>query len=262
MNKELERIKKQELAKKRQQAKVLETKKRYQVYRNMGYNAKVSRSMSQRKTLNVTKIKLNDKGKIIDDTINYESLKQKYKPSKTDLNRINKSNNKLKDTREKRYQVYKKLGYDSKTSRALSRRALKVDTLELNKKGQLKDNATTKKYIATDMKEWKNSIAVDSYRERTKSIDKDTNFSRWGMLTHDKRYKGENGKIVSIVKNQHNLTSDQAYYFTYVMLQGNMSYEQAQNQLLSNREFEVYVSGKAKKKDEIKQSLFIRKDLI
>lgn len=152
------------------------------------------------------------------------------------------------ETLKIRYQVYRRLGYDSKTARALSQRSLDVSGLEISEKtGKLKQNRTTKQYIEKDMESWKRSKVVDKYKSRSYALTNDTVLSRWGMLTHDKRYKGETGKIISILKNEHNLTTDQAYYFLYTMLQGNMTYKQAKTQLLSNKEFEMYVSkGKRK----------------
>lgn len=145
------------------------------------------------------------------------------------------------ETLKKRYQVYRRLGYDSVTSRALSQRALDVSGIELSATtGKLKRNTATKQYITTDMQKWKKTKVIDRYTDDIKSVDNDTVYSRHGMLTQDKRYKGENGKIVSIIKTENNLTRNQAYYFFYVMTQSGMSYRQTKTQLLSNKEFEEY----------------------
>lgn len=164
------------------------------------------------------------------------------------------------ETLKKRYQVYRRLGYDSATARALSFRSLDVSDLEISKRtGKLKRNSVTKQFIETDMKEWKNTQVVDRYNERIKDIPNDTVYSRHGMLTHDKRYKGENGKIISILRRQTRkvrdengklktekvkLSTNQAYYFWYVMTQNNLSYKETQRQLLSNKEFEDYDKNK------------------
>ena len=142
---------------------------------------------------------------------------------------------------KKRYQVYRRLGYDSVTSRALSQRTLDVSGVELSEKtGKLKRNSKTKQYIEKDMKSWKRTKVINNYHEEIKDIENDTVYSRHGMLTHDKRYKGKNGKIVSIIKTENNLTRSQAYYFFYVMTQSGMTYKQTKLQLLSNKEFEEY----------------------
>jgi len=149
------------------------------------------------------------------------------------------------ETLKKRYQVYKRLGYDSKTSRALSQRSLDVSNIELSDKtGKLKRNSATKKYIEKDMISWKRSQVINNYNEEIKSIDNDTVYTSHGMLTHDKRYKGKNGKIISIIKNENNISRDQAYYFFYLMTQGGMTYEQTKLQQLTNKEFEEYDARK------------------
>ena len=155
------------------------------------------------------------------------------------------------ETLKKRYQVYKRLGYDSKTSRALSQRSLDVSNIELSDKtGKLKRNSATKKYIEKDMVSWKRSQVINNYNEEVKALDlknvnvNDTLYTPHGLLTHDKRYKGKNGKIISIIKNENNISRDQAYYFFYLMTQGGMTYEQTKLQQLTNKEFEEYDARK------------------
>jgi len=62
-----------------------------------------------------------------------------------------------------------------------------------------------------------------------------------------KDIKVKTGRTISIIKHRHNLTRNQTYYFFYMMNQYNLSYEDAKTQLLSNQEFEVYIS-KARRK--------------
>ena len=156
---------------------------------------------------------------------------------------INKRNLTLK----KRYEVYRKLGYDSVTSRALSQRSLDVSKLEISKKtGKLKQNKATKKYLTETMQYWKRKEAIDHHHDKMNLIAyDDTNYTPHGVRTHDKRYKGETGKIVSIIRHENKLSRDQAYYFYYMMFQGKgMSYEETKKQLLSNKEFEDYDKNK------------------
>jgi len=144
---------------------------------------------------------------------------------------------------KKRYQVYRKLGFDSYTARALSQRSLNVSDLEISDRtGKLKRNKDTKQYINQTMKQWKREQAIDNYNNRIKSIStKDSTYpTRHGMFTHDKRYKGENGKIISIIKHENKLSTNQSYYFWYIMTQNNLSYKETKKQLLSNKEFEEY----------------------
>src|SRR3990172_9113766 len=144
---------------------------------------------------------------------------------------------KLRETRKKRYYVYRKLGYDSKTASALSSRKLDVSGLELSERtGKLKQNKTTKIFIEEERIKWDRKKAVDNYIDRISVIKNDTVYTRHGMLTHDKRYKGENGKIVSIIKHENKLSTNQAYYFFYFMTQNGLTYREAKKQLLSSKD--------------------------
>ena len=149
-----------------------------------------------------------------------------------------------KETRRKRYLVYRKLGYNSKTATALSQRSLDVSDVEISEKtGKLKRNKKTKAFIE-NLSEYKASTYVESYNERIKDIKNDTVYTRHGMLTHDDRYKGENGRIIQIIKNENKLTTNQAYYFFYHMTTNGLSYKETRSQLLSNKEFEMYEKRK------------------
>ena len=173
------------------------------------------------------------------------------------------------ETLKKRYQVYRRLGYDSKTSRVLSQRALDVSHLEISEKtGKLKRNSTTKNFITRDMDQWKKSKAIDSYHNKYRldtetrdfiQFENDTKYTPHGMLTKGKKYKGENGKIISIIKNENNLSNDQAYFFFYTMLQSGMTYKQTQKQLLSNKEFEEYDKRKQMRNAYKKQNKMMYK---
>ena len=156
---------------------------------------------------------------------------------------------KRNETLKKRYQVYRRLGYDSVTARVLSQRKLDVSQIEISDRtGNIKQNTQTKTFIEQTMKEWKRRDAIDNYRNRMNEIRNDTTYTRHGMLTHDKRYKGETGKIVSIIKNENKLSNDQAYYFYYFMNENNMTYKQAKKELLSNKDFELYDKNKRGRK--------------
>ena len=150
---------------------------------------------------------------------------------------------------KKRYQVYRRLGYDSYTSRALSQRSLDVSQLEISDKtGKLKRNTKTKTFIDSTMREWRHTKVIDRHTDKMAEKVNDTVYTRHGMYVKDPRYKGETGKIISIIRNENKtlngnrLTTDQAYYFYYFMNENGLTYQQAKTQLLSSREFEIYVS--------------------
>lgn len=145
------------------------------------------------------------------------------------------------ETLKIRYQVYRRLGYDSRTSRALAQRSLDVSDLEISKKtGKLKRNTVTKQYINTTMEQYKRRDAIDNYRKRYQRIVNDTNYTQHGLVTHDKRYKGETGKIITIIRQENRLSHDQAYYFLYFMNRYGLSYTDTKKELLTNKEFEEY----------------------
>ena len=166
------------------------------------------------------------------------------------------------EKRKIRYHVYRRLGYDSKQASKLSNRSLDVRGLELSERtGTIKRNTATKNYVQA----WKERDEVEGYIKKTKSFKNDSTLTDFGMLTHDKRYKGETGKVVDTIRTQTyvkynpksgkleseqiELSSDQAYYFYYMMndhydendnLIRGLSFKQAQEQLLSSKEFEMY----------------------
>ena len=149
------------------------------------------------------------------------------------------------ETLKIRYQVYRRLGYDSRTSRALAQRSLDVSGLEISSKtGKLKRNTVTKTYLNTTMEQFKRRDAVDNYVRKSTRIDNDTNYTKHGLLTQDKRYKGESGKIITIIKQENRISTNQAYYFFYFMTRYGLSYMETKEQLLTNKEFEEYEKAK------------------
>lgn len=208
-------------------------KTRYDKYRALGYDSYTSKVLSQRET-DFTKLPV---------TVQSKQLKK-----------MTVTKERQKETVKKRYDVYRKLGYESEVASALSKRDLDVSSLEISKRtGKIKQNTATKQFITVEMKEWKSTKAIDNYRKKVKTIVNDTTFTDHGLVTHDKRYRGETGSVVSILKHRHNLSLNQAYYMFYMMndhrdengkLIRGMSYKTAQAQLLSSKEFEEYDKNK------------------
>jgi len=67
------------------------------------------------------------------------------------------------------------------------------------------------------------------------------------MIVRDKLYKGETGRVISILKSRHNLTTDQAYYFYYMIQTQGLDYERAKKELLTDKDFEIYISKNKKR---------------
>ena len=147
----------------------------------------------------------------------------------------------------KRYQVYRDLGYSPAEARKLRSRKLNVNEIELYKNGKVKKNKNYKETIK--------ELQIDAYKNKALSVDNDTVFSRWGMLTKDPRYKDDTEKMVKHLALKHGINNDQAHYMLYMIVNSDMTYKEAQLQLLSKREFEMYVKGKTfkqKNKNKLK----------
>ncbi len=69
----------------------------------------------------------------------------------------------------------------------------------------------------------------------------DTVLSRWGMYTHDPRYKDYTASIVKMIKDDMQINDDQAYYMLYYMVSNNIDdYELAKRDMMVDEKFEIY----------------------
>ena len=79
------------------------------------------------------------------------------------------------------------------------------------------------------------------YKNKMDRIPNDTVYTRWGMYTHDKRYKDETARIVKMIMDDMGINSDQAYYMLYYMVSNNITdYERAKSDMLVDENFEIY----------------------
>lgn len=132
-----------------------------------------------------------------------------------------------------RYNLYRDAGYTADEARKLRFKALDVSNIKTDKR-------TGKIIKKTNYKRAKDDLGVDRYVNDAKEIENDTTYSRWGMLTHDKRYRDDTARIAKHLQKRYKLSNDQAYYFLYIMFKSNMTFRQAKEQLLTNKEFEIY----------------------
>jgi hypothetical protein len=143
-----------------------------------------------------------------------------------------------------RYAIYRDLGYSAKESRALRSKALDVSPIRLDKEGALSKNRAYRSIV--------NSITgpkdIDKFARKFKRTKNDSVYTKWGMFTHDERFRDQTAKFVDFVKKEHDLSNDQAYSFFYYMTQGKMTYKQAKEELLSGIDFEKNLSPKGKPK--------------
>ena len=79
------------------------------------------------------------------------------------------------------------------------------------------------------------------YKNKMDRVPNDTVLSRWGMYTHDKRYKDYTASIVNMIKQDMHINTDQAYYMLYYMVSNNITdYERAKKDMYVDENFEIY----------------------
>ncbi len=69
----------------------------------------------------------------------------------------------------------------------------------------------------------------------------DTVLKRWGMYTHDKRYKDYTASIVKMIMDDMQINEDQAYYMLYYMVSNDIDdYDLAKRDMMVDKNFEIY----------------------
>ena len=119
--------------------------------------------------------------------------------------------------------VYRTLNKPEKVRQSTRLRVLKV-IIELDYKPRVNIN---KKIL-----EYKNYMATKP---------NDTVLTRWGMYTHDGRYRDYTASIVKMIMNDMQINEDQAYYMLYYMVSNNIDdYERAKRDMMVDEKFEIY----------------------
>jgi transcriptional regulator with XRE-family HTH domain len=87
------------------------------------------------------------------------------------------------------------------------------------------------------------------YKQYMDAKPNDTVYRRWGMYTHDPRYKEYTARIVQLIMDDMNVNSDQAYYMLYYMVSNNITdYKRAKADMYVDENFEIYKrKGKGEK---------------
>lgn len=79
------------------------------------------------------------------------------------------------------------------------------------------------------------------YKNYMDSKPNDTVYRRWGMYTHDKRYKDYTASIVKMIMDDMGINENQAYYMLYYMVSNNITdYERAKRDMYIDENFEMY----------------------
>ena len=79
------------------------------------------------------------------------------------------------------------------------------------------------------------------YKDYMAEKPNDTVLTRWGMYTHDKRYRDYTASIVKMIMDDMQINEDQAYYMLYYMVSNNIDdYERAKRDMMVDKNFEIY----------------------
>ena len=79
------------------------------------------------------------------------------------------------------------------------------------------------------------------YKNNMATKPNDTVLTRWGMYTHDKRYKDYTASIVKMIKDDMQINEDQAYYMLFYMVSNDLDdYDLAKDDMMVDEKFEFY----------------------
>lgn len=227
---------------------------KYHLYRQAGYSSKDAQKLRD-KQLNIGNLRL-DNGQVPKDSIEFKNISARLRQQRIKKERYN-------EIRRIRYQALRQAGYTPKQANRLASRKINVGNLKTDKKGKVDKNNPQFKKLVDRIKRDFTSISqvrssnydrinktINDYKDMAYSVKNDTVYKRWGMLTHDERYRDRTMRVVKMLQKEHNLNIDQAYYMLYYMVYFNKSYDDAINELLSSRDFEMYVSSKNKRRSK------------
>ena len=158
---------------------------------------------------------------------------KKQKPIKRSRNEVAKI----------RYQMLREAGYTVDEARKLRYQKLDVSDVKIKDKKIVKN----RKYQQI-LKTLKVENKYSNYNQEMIKVKNDTVYSRWGMLTQDKRYKNKTAEVVQFIKKDMKIKDDQAYYVMWFMHTNNLSYRQTKEQLMTDSNFEKYRKIKGKRK--------------
>ena len=79
------------------------------------------------------------------------------------------------------------------------------------------------------------------YKNYMATKPNDTVLRRWGMYTHDKRYKDYTASIVKMIMDDMKINEDQAYYMLFYMVSNDLDdYDLAKDDMMVDEKFEFY----------------------
>ena len=115
----------------------------------------------------------------------------------------------------------------------------------LNNPDKVKVSTLNKVFTVINEMGYKPKVNIDKkivdYKNYMAKIPNDTVLTRWGMYTHDKRYKDYTASIVKMIKDDMKINDDQAYYMLYYMVSNNIDdYARAKRDMMVDKNFEIY----------------------
>ena len=79
------------------------------------------------------------------------------------------------------------------------------------------------------------------YKNNMATKPNDTVLTRWGMYTHDKRYKDYTASMVKMIMDDMQINEDQAYYMLYYIVSNDLDdYDLARDDMMVDEKFEYY----------------------
>jgi len=90
---------------------------------------------------------------------------------------------------------------------------------------------------------------ISEYKNYMATKPNDTVLTRWGMYTHDERYRDYTASIVKMIMDDMKINDDQAYYMLYHMVSNNLDdYELARRDMMVDEKFEIYRRKRKRKR--------------
>lgn len=88
---------------------------------------------------------------------------------------------------------------------------------------------------------------ISEYKNYMATKPNDTVHKRWGMYTHDARYKDYTASIVKMIMDDMKINVDQAYYMLYYIVSNDIDYERAKRDMMVDPNFEIYRTKRNKR---------------
>ena len=115
----------------------------------------------------------------------------------------------------------------------------------LNNPDEVKVSTLSKVFSAINEMGYKPKVNLNKkileYKNYMATKPNDTVLRRWGMYTHDKRYKDYTASIVKMIMDDMKINEDQAYYMLFYMVSNDLDdYDLAKDDMMVDEKFEYY----------------------